>query len=93
MMGLRILFTVLAWLVWWGGLVFVIQMDQKARSNDSRSVTPFVLLGLVCGVLVLPAYFWTRYRTFSAALRGLGIALGLGLVAGFIAFVGTLLPS
>lgn len=92
MIGLRILFTVLAWMIWWGGLVFVIQMDQKSRPDrDSTPVTRYVLLGLLCGALVLPFYFWSTRKTASAALRGAAIALGLALAAGFIAFVGSLM--
>jgi hypothetical protein len=93
-MGLRIPFFVLAWMIWWGALAFVIQMDRKTHGDrEALDAKPYMLAGLLCGVFVLPAYYWARYRTFSAALRGLGIALGLGLVAGFIAFVGTLLPG
>jgi hypothetical protein len=92
MMGLRILFTVLAWMIWWGGLVFVIQMDQKGRAEtEPTPVTKYVLLGLVCGSFVLPFYFWSTRKTASAALRGAAIGLGLALAAGFIAFVGSLM--
>ena len=94
MMGLRILFSVLAWLVWWGGVIFIIQLDQKARNSEqNQAITKYLLAGVLCGAFVLPVYFWSTRRTATAALRGAAIAFGLALVAFFIAFVGTLIPG
>ena len=89
MVGLKILFSVIAWLVWWGGLVLILQMDRRERDPEG-SIAPYVLLGLLCGGFVLPIYFWVTRRTFSAALRGFGWAILLLLAAGFISFVGAL---
>lgn len=100
MIGLKILFSVMAWLIWWGGLVLVIQMDrrqleQKARAEGSENpnqtrLAPYVVCGLLCGGFVLPIYFWVTRRTLSATLAGFGLALLLSLAAGFVSFVGTL---
>ena len=91
MVGLRILFTALAWLVWWGGLVLILPMDR--REHPEQSIAPYVLLGLFLGGWVPPIYFWITRRTFVAVLHGIGLAFALSLVAGFISFVGRMATS
>ncbi len=95
------LFTVLTWAVWWGGVVLIIKRDQAQRriaaerehgvSFEKQSVLPYLALGLLCGGLVLPAYFGATRRSAAGFFLGLLYGVGVFIVAVAVSFVGRLL--
>ena len=55
--------------------------DDGIASFEDKSVTPYLLIGIFCGALALPAYFYATRRTVVGALQGvvLGGALTLAI--------------
>lgn len=81
------LVTFLIWAVWWGGVVLVIKVEKRrdkaiqAEGNvnfEDKSITGYLLLGLICGGLILPVYFYATHKTGKAA--GVGVLLGIGIM-------------
>jgi hypothetical protein len=99
MMLLKLMFLLLSWAIWWGGLVAIIKVDQARRDRqmraagavnfENKSVTQYLLFGLLCGGLVLPLYFWVTRKSAGAVLLGFAAGLGLLVVAGIVSAIGT----
>lgn len=94
------LLTLLCWITWWGGVVLVIKIDQKRRDAaikaegnvnfEDKSVTPYLALGLLCGGLVLPVYFYATRKTGISAVWGVLWCLAVTAVTFVVAFMGVL---
>src|SRR5689334_10932200 len=100
---LSILFYALSWAVWWGGIVAIIKIDQKRRDAamraagdvnfEDKSVLPYLVLGVICGGLVLPVYFWTTRKTGVGVLIGIGLAFVVAIVSGVFQAIGGVLGA
>jgi hypothetical protein len=88
---------ILTQLLWFGLGAATIAVDRQllARPMDlddpesidlkDRSATPFLLLMLVLGGLVIPFYFWYSRRSVAAVLAGIGILIAMTAVVGTVA--------
>lgn len=61
----------------------------KARAEGLEDFTdtnpvPYLLLGLLCGFLSLPVYFYVSRKSWVGALIGLGMSFATALVASII---------
>jgi hypothetical protein len=96
-----LLVRILVWLVYFGFTAAVIVVDGKiARARVERegsvdfmdrSVTPYILIGLLCGPLPLIFYFGATRRSVVGWLIGVGAAgavyaatIGVGMVLSMI---------
>ena len=101
MFVLGLFFLFLTWATWWGGLVLIIKIDQQRRDQarkaeggvnfESKDVGSYLLLGLLCGGLVLPLYFWVTRKTASAVLIGFLLGGALFAAATFVSILGNLI--
>jgi len=89
--------TVIVWIVFYGSMVAVIKVDQNMRATraaaegvpdwDNKSVVPYLVIGLICGGLILPVYFYSTRKSGIGALIGLGwtvAVVGAAFLVGFI---------
>ncbi len=92
-----LLARIVTWIVWWGGLALIIFIDGKLRDRamrrdgevnlQPRSVWPYLVVGLLCGALVLPIYFWVTRRSVRGLLVGFGWTVALLAINAAVAFV------
>jgi hypothetical protein len=85
-------------LLWFGLAAGTIAVDRRLLATPvdmsdpehvdlrDRSATPFLLLMLVLGGIVIPFYFWYSRRSVGAVLAGVGIMVVISLVVAAFAF-------
>jgi hypothetical protein len=99
----KLIFILLMALIWWGGMFAIIKSDQKRRSAElaskgevnfqEKSILPYLLLGLICGALILPVYFGATRRSWKGFLVGLLWDMGLGFAVNLIYILGTVITG
>ena len=89
--------TIICWVVLWGSMAAIIRIDQGQRANQAKaqglpdfqdkSIVPFLLMGLICGALILPVYFYTTRKNAIGVLIGLGWTVAAFALAFGVAFL------
>jgi hypothetical protein len=82
---MEIVLYLTGWVAWFGSFALVMMIDRKFRReraaasgevdfSDDR-IVQYLLLGLICGALVLPIYFYATRRSIGWALIGLALTV------------------
>lgn len=98
--------SIFLWVFWYGFTVAVILIDQrrrKARAQvsdevdiaqfEDMSIWPYLVMGLLCGALPLPLYFYATRKSAVGVLLGLGFVVASFAVTLPIAIGGQAISS